>query len=156
MQKQRFCKAIYLIALSLWLVFIFSNSLRPGDASNAQSAFVTGSLNDLLALFGSFLLTGAFVRMLAHFGEFFILGLLVYLSIPIFKRNSKLYLSISSVIGVGVAILDETIQYFVPGRSMSLADIFLDAIGSLFGFWGTLLLFLFWKKKRKSKVTDHS
>ena len=143
-------KILYFTALLFWIAFIFSNSLRPGDASNEQSNFVTSSLNDLLALFsGSLSLTGGFVRMLAHVGEFFVLGALLSISEPILERHSQLYLWCISLAGIAIAVVDETIQYFVPGRSMSLLDIWLDAIGAVLGVW--FLFFLRHIRKQRQK-----
>ena len=142
-------KILYSTALLLWITFIFSNSLRPGDASNEQSNLVTSSLNDLLALFsGSLTLTGGLVRMLAHVGEFFVLGALLSIGAPVLEKTSRLCLWCFSIVGLFIAVLDETIQYFVPGRSMSLVDMGLDAFGAILGFWGIyLLLFLYNRKK---------
>ena len=150
MEKRAKNRFLYFLILSLWILFIFSNSLRPGDASNAQSTEVTGSLNDLLALFGgSFSLSSALVRALAHVGEFFVLGALLSVSAPVFQRYSASYLLCTSLIGIGAALLDESIQYFVPGRSMSPADIVLDTVGSALGFWLLTTILLFWKRKQK-------
>ena len=145
-------RGCYLLIVFLWVLFIYSNSLRPGDASNEQSALVTDSLNDLLALFrGSCSLSGTLVRMLAHVGEFFVLGALLFLSAPIFGKKSFFYLTCTSLIGILVGFSDETIQYFVPGRSMSVSDMILDAIGALLGYWGLLLLFRIIKGKKKKQ-----
>ena len=141
------------VLLCLWLIFIFGNSLRTGDASNEQSIQTLHSLEDFFALFQiSVLLEHGLLRQMAHFAEFFLLGALTVWGVLLFRKEQRIYLLFGVLFCIGASVIDETIQYFVPGRAMSFVDMTLDTLGGICGFFGTLLfwkLFLHIQQKRK-------
>ena len=110
------------------LAFIWGNSLLPGEDSGRLS----GAVWEFLCRIFSFLATERgeyFVRKLAHFSEFAALGFcLCWLAgmlakpwfFPLFT-------------GCAVAITDECIQYFTPGRVCALTDMLIDSTGVLAG-----------------------
>ena len=111
------------------LVFIWGNSLMPGEVSQAISDWVQS------VLFGTQLRDGVsapgntLLRKAAHFTEFAALGMtLAWLFGMLQKRKS-----IPFFWGVAAACIDETIQAFVPERAPGFLDVLLDCSGVLTG-----------------------
>lgn len=125
-KRMRLCVTL----LVCCLVFIWGNSLLPGNISGAISDFVK---NILAALFeqgekepenGGFLL-----RKMAHFTEFTALGLCLCWLFGMLKKGMLLPLFCGGL----AACVDETIQIFVPGRVSGLRDVCIDSCGVLLG-----------------------
>lgn len=81
------------------------------------------------------------IDKLYHFSAFFILAVFSRVFIEVNCINYKYFnkILISIVIPSIYAILDETIQYFTPGRDADLFDILAD-------FIGIAVSMLFWNK----------
>ncbi len=79
-----------------------------------------------------------------HFGIFFLLSF--FLSIYSAKKWNKNYVFFSVVICFIYGVLDEVHQIFVPGRTFSLFDIFIDAAGI---FLGSIIVFMLLLMKEK-------
>ena len=127
--------ALCLILLSGCLCFIWGNSLLNAAASSTVSDFV-GKIMGVLP--DSPMAGGLPLRKIAHFLEFAALGwLLIWLTVMLGQRRLHA-LETTLLCGLAAACVDETIQMFSPGRSSSLADVWLDAAGVLAG--GLLLL----------------
>lgn len=77
------------------------------------------------------------VRKIAHFVEYMILGGLSAASWILYqaeeKENRKTFFLIAWGFCVLFAMIDELHQAFVPGRTSSIRDVFLDSVGALFG-----------------------
>jgi len=101
--------------------------MDPADISSEKSGAVLLILNKLL-FGGKAVLTEHIVRKLAHFAEYTIAGILGML---FFRNLGFPVLSLFS--GLLVALTDETIQLFVPGRSGQITDVWLDFSGILAG-----------------------
>lgn len=131
------------------LVFIWGNSLMPGEVSGAISNWVKELLANLLPMGpeeedGG----GHLIRKLAHFTEFAALGAtLGWIFGMLNKGKIRPF-----VYGVLAASMDETIQRFVPDRGPSGKDVLLDSCGVLTGI---VLLYAghtyFKKIRRKTK-----
>jgi len=74
---------------------------------------------------------------LVHMLEYTVFGILLMLAFrsnqigkPMRRANLQ-----SSILGVLYGLSDEIHQYFVPGRTSSLADLGADALGILLGVW---------------------
>lgn len=146
-RRQLFGMAIVL----LLLLFIWGNSLQPAEASSAVS---TGLLAQLKPLWRELTGTGFpishhLLRKLGHFSEFLILGIAVTLTgtigLPTREHRETIILQkhIIPVIlyaGLLAAVVDETIQYFSPGRSPEVRDILIDYSGFCCGLLLVLLL----------------
>ena len=129
------------------LLFIWGNSLLPGNISGAISDFV----NKVLSFFfeqgekepenGGFLL-----RKMAHFTEFGLLGMCLGWLFGMLRKKKTWPIAL----GVAAACVDETIQRFVPGRVSSLKDVAIDSCGMLTGM---LLLYCghIYCKRRRTK-----
>lgn len=135
--QHRFCA----ILIALNLAFIWGNSAMPGDNSGALS----GWLLELLSFLPDSDLAHTILRKLAHFSEFGLLGILVCWLWNLHRDNLPVSLP---GFGLAVACIDETIQYFVPGRASSLIDVWIDTAGFTTGL--ILLSFGYYiVKKRK-------
>lgn len=136
MKKQWLCGALIVLNLAL----IWGNSALPGEESGAVSDWV-------MALF-RFLpdteLAYTILRKAAHFSEFACLGLLTGWMSALLKNKTSL-----SLLGLGLAVacIDETIQYFVPGRASSLIDVWIDASGFTTGMIVLTLGYIIIKKR---------
>lgn len=147
--KQRVINTIFLILTITMMVVIFLFSSQNGEKSGETSTKV---VKFILAVFGkSYDLLNdeekegwSFViRKLAHFSEFFLLGTFSFsylntkINCPGMKR-SALY---SSLFGLIYSISDETHQFFLDGRVMSIVDVLIDTTGVISGVLITRLIF---------------
>ena len=116
------------LPLVVWLVFISFASTDSFSASNTSR--IIGPL--VLWLFPH---TSAetlatiqfFTRKLAHFTEYAILG---FLAARAFRTSPRWFL-ISALLIVVYALLDEYHQSFVPSRTASIFDSFIDMAGGI-------------------------
>jgi len=131
-------KRLWLCAglIALNLLFIWGNSLLPGEVSGEISDAVKEFLAAVLPVDGMASSGGSgLIRKLAHLTEFACLGaLLAWLSGMLQKKRG-----IALLLGVAAACADETIQRFVPGRGPSVWDVLIDSGGVILGI---LLLLL--------------
>jgi VanZ family protein len=68
-----------------------------------------------------------------HFSVFFALCFFLCLSIVQQDKQKKYLVYIAIILSMLYALIDESHQLFVPGRSGSVTDILIDSIGSLSG-----------------------
>lgn len=115
--------------LALNLIFIWGNSLLPGEISGALSDWVKGILEMLFPGVGSGGSGGFLIRKLAHFTEFAALGLCLGWLFAMMNRKPVP----AFLLGVAAACVDETIQLFVPHRGPGIRDVCIDAGGVLTG-----------------------
>ncbi len=123
---------------------IFSNSLRSGDASNAQSGWLMAWLKPLIDPNG--LISEEkfhyFIRKAAHFTEFAALGLcLGGVAEAIrrrFWRSSLVFFPLFAVLAV--AVTDEFIQSFTGARSSEVKDALLDFSGGVAGLAAAMIV----------------
>jgi VanZ family protein len=92
------------------------------------------------------------VRKIAHFTEYGILG---FLAVRAFRTSPGAYLSrhwfvISFLLVVVYALLDEYHQSFVPSRTSSIYDSFIDMTG---GLTVILLLRLWYRERQPSSIS---
>ena len=130
------------------LVFIWGNSLLPGELSGAFSDWVKGILARLFSGPDQPATGGGLLRKIAHFTEFTTLGMcLAWLHGMLQKGRLRPFLW-----GVLAASVDETIQRFVPDRGPSLKDVCIDSAGVLTGI---ILLWCGYNylKKRSAKLS---
>ena len=130
------------------LIFIWGNSLLPGEVSGAFSEWVKSILAWLLPVGPDDGSGGGLLRKIAHFSEFTALGIwLAWLHGMLQKGRIQPFLW-----GVLAAAIDETIQRFVPDRGPSIRDVCIDSAGVLTGI---ILLWLGYNylKKRSAKLS---
>ena len=130
------------------LVFIWGNSLLPGEISGAFSEWVKSVLAQILPVGPDNGSGGGLLRKIAHFTEFTALGMcLAWLHGMLQKGRLRPWLW-----GTAAAAVDETIQRFVPDRGPSVKDVCIDSAGVLTG------IILLWSgyhylKKRSMKLS---
>ena len=149
------------------LAFIFSNSLKTGGESSAQSSVVVAMVQDMAAVLapwsGIAEATGeeyerlhATVRTLAHFSEFALFGALLCWCTLSYTRK-KPYQLLPFVGICVVPLVDESIQLFTAGRGAEWTDVLVDIAGGICGMAFALACFalgayIYYKKKRKNNV----
>ena len=130
------------------LIFIWGNSLLPGEISGAFSDWVKEILAKIFVGDSSESSGGGLLRKVAHFTEFTALGMcLAWLHGMLGKGKLRPFLW-----GVAAASVDETIQRFVPDRGPSVKDVCIDSAGVLTGI---ILLWMGYDyfKKRSAKLS---
>lgn len=123
----------------LTICFIWGNSLMPASVSGAISGKAAELLSHIISLpvspEGN--ASDGVLRKLAHGTEFCILGIeLAALLHQAWKQHWERLI----LCGVGTALLDETIQLFVAGRSGMIKDVWIDLGGYAVGAAICLLL----------------
>ena len=131
------CFLIYSVA------FIFSNSLEIAQTSSAHSEQIREFVNKILGKIGFSPLSSHAIRKLAHFTEFMMMGFWFMLCLRVYTRHFIKHVSWPLFVGLLTAVMDETIQIFVPGRSSSTKDVLLDFSGFLAGLFVALLILMF-------------
>lgn len=125
-KRMRLCTAL----LGCCLIFIWGNSLLPGELSGAISDFVKGILSILFEQGEKDPESSGFLlRKLAHFTEFTALGLCLRWRFGMLGKG----LLPPFLCGATAACVDETIQIFVPDRGPSLRDVCIDSCGVALG-----------------------
>ena len=134
----------------LWIGVILINSLLPGDLSSLESGYVVDVMFSIFDFFGytpDIMTLHQVIRMTAHFVEFMILGILLAID---FRQLHYPWYKLLIVILV-IALLDETIQIYTPGRAFELMDIVIDLLGGTLGY----LLIRYILRKDNRKKTKH-
>ncbi len=146
----------------LWTGIIFSFSAGSAEQSGlASSEFTHGFLNFLTQIgliracdYSDSKVSSIelFLRKFAHFAEFFILGLLLaFFLYTLIKskffsfRSKKTLWVLAAAYILLIALIDEGIQFFVPGRGPAFTDILIDLAGGL----AALLLAAYFLSRKK-------
>ena len=125
--------------------FIFHNSLEIAQTSTNRSHDVLILLNGLLRKVGLGPLSMHFVRKLAHFAEFLFMGFWFMLCLRVYTHHFIKHVSWPLFFGLLTAVVDETIQRYVPGRSSSTIDVLIDFSGVLAGLFVALIILMFFQ-----------
>ena len=115
------------------LIFIWGNSLLPGEISGAFSDWVKDLLAPLFGWDEGGGGGGGLLRKFAHFTEFATLGVCLrwLLGMLDTKRIRQLLVPLAGAFLV--ACVDETIQMFVPDRGPGIKDVAIDTAGAVLG-----------------------
>ncbi len=124
------------LRLSRWLTalllcFIWGNSLLPAELSREFSMWVKSLLDPLFSgnAEGAGEQGHGLLRKIAHFTEFAALGATLAWQ---FGMGGKRKIT-ALACGFGAACVDETIQFFVPGRGPGIKDVAIDTCGAAAG-----------------------
>ena len=139
-KRLRICVALLICNL----IFIWGNSMLPGEISGAISDWVKNVIAMLFSGDGNISSGGGLIRKIAHFTEFAALGGLFAWLFGMLKK--KRYWPL--ICGVTAACVDETIQRFVPDRGPSIRDVGIDSCGVLLGMTLLYLGHIYCKKKQ--------
>lgn len=148
----RFRVIVFILTAGM-IAFAFIHSSMPADLSSEESEGVMVILQNILDFFGfSTELTDHIVRKAAHFAEYTAIGMLLVSCAYSFSRT-KPYRYYSQILfaGLATAVIDETIQLNVAGRSGQITDVLLDFSGVITGSVFMLLFYMIYRKIRKIK-----
>ena len=135
-------RVIFTIALIACIAFIFRNSLESGALSSARSQAVMQKINEILSVVNLGPLSEHTVRKLAHFAEFTLEGFWLMLCLRVYTARFVRHISWPLLGGMTTALLDETIQRFIPNRTSQVTDVWIDMAGVVFGALIALILLL--------------
>lgn len=132
------------------VIFIFSNSLKDGAASNAASGRFSDILGGIVrVVFGKNADVNYLVRKGAHLTEFALLGALTFALVRAITEYTGVKLFFCGLFGtLSVAVIDEYIQSFT-GRTSLVSDVLIDFSGALLGMLAAFLLYIVIRKCRK-------
>lgn len=150
--SMRFRVIVFILTIGM-IAFAFIHSSMPADLSSEESESVMGVLQYILNFLGfSAELTDHIVRKAAHFAEYTAIGILLVSCAYSFSRT-KPYRYYSQILfaGLATAVIDETIQLNVEGRSGQITDVLLDFSGVITGAVFMLLIYMIYRKIRKIK-----
>ena len=153
MSKRKKIAILLLLLAGVNVAFIWGNSLLPREVSSALSKMV-GTILDWFMPGSATTSQGegqGILRKIAHFTEFCSLGFLLCTITFLLQSQKWIPCAIPCGIGVAVAVIDETIQMFVPGRGPQLRDVGIDSLGVVLGIAFAFLLAWLWRKKCKGQ-----
>lgn len=154
-KKEILLRAIFTTLTLTLITFIWIHSLASADKSSQESANVLNFLNIILAkLQLNADLTDFIVRKLAHFLEFTAFGAVLSATYIIYTNQLAKNIPNMLFILLAVPVIDETIQYFSPGRSPQVNDVLLDFGGCVTGLVFTALVFIIIKLLNKKKKNN--
>jgi len=136
MKKKKFW--LWLLFTAVWIGVIFWHSSRPAAQSDAESLGLLYYIQKILPW-----MTNRILRKCGHFAEFALLG---FLMTGMFYRMRNFLLLKPIACGLLIALCDETLQLFVPGRSGNVRDVWIDLSGVIVG---TLIIYLFFRLRKK-------
>src|SRR5690554_701984 len=124
---------IFIVFGILIHILILTQSLLPANLSSDQSGVIVDILHPFVLNLGISIDVQTFsliIRKTAHFTEFFLLGVFWYMVYAKYFKSVKL-IGVVLIHGLLTAILDETVQLFVDGRSGEVFDVLIDFSGVL-------------------------
>ncbi len=160
--KKKTVIIILAIILAMCIAFIFSNSLKNGAETISQSGMIKDIFDNILDFLKiDIKISEQNIRTLGHFAEFFALSCVLTVSILLifpfdFKNpfTGKLFVYFLPIaVSAVVALIDEFIQLFSPGRACDILDVLVDVTGATAAnliIMGIVFI-IYAIKKRKSK-----
>jgi len=135
---------VFWIAVILWIGVIFYFTSQPAEISRKQSGellekagVIEESEVDISVPKNNreTYVTKAqnIIRKSAHVIEYLMLGILATMAVTYKQGLRVLNITVSFVLCLAIASLDEFIQKFVPGRGSLISDVGIDAIGFCVG-----------------------
>ena len=94
------------------------------------------------------------IRKLAHYSIYLVGGMIIMNFMNFFTKTDEQKILYSIIIGIIYATTDEIHQYFIPGRSMSILDVFIDTLGLCTGIIIFLILQKLINKKIKKSIAN--
>lgn len=144
-------EVLWTVLTLLYLLFIYSNSMRPAAESSGQSQGLLKMIERVFPFAVHTLgLTEHVLRKMAHFGEYLILGLLLAQTAEAYGFLRVRQLWAVPLSGFLMASVDEGIQLFVDGRSGQFSDVLLDLCGVAAGLFVWNIFRLFEKTTRST------
>src|SRR5690554_7808848 len=136
-------KVFILLGIMIHII-ILTQSLLPASLSSEQSGLIVDVIYPFILNLGIEIDVQTFsliIRKMAHFTEFFLLGVFWYIIYAKYFKSVKL-IGVVLIHGLLTAVLDETVQLFVDGRSGEIIDVLIDFGGVL----SAVLFVIFYRK----------
>ncbi len=135
------------------LMFIWGNSLVPGETSGEISDGVTTFIARVLGIESETM--GHYVRKAAHFTEYAVLGITISVLLLWIGERGKDYFMPLGLCMLAFPFIDETIQLFTPDRGAMISDMWIDIGGFALGSVIVLLINrTVHAKRNKRKLKD--
>ncbi len=153
MKKHTALKIFLWVAVLAVMVAIFCFSAQDADDSGETSgAFVRAVLglfpayNEMRSAAQDALVESVMfaVRKLAHFSVYAALGFFMHSLLRQYTKKRTLLLT--AFFSAAYAASDELHQFFVPGRSCRVTDVFIDTAGAVTGALIALVFVFIWQK----------
>ncbi len=135
-------RVIFTVALLWCIAYIFRNSLQTGAESSLRSQAAMQMVNTALGRLHLGPLAEHTIRKLAHFLEFMLEGFLLMLCLRVYTAHFVRHMSWPLLAGMTTALVDETIQLFIPNRTSMVTDVWLDMLGVVAGLFLALIILL--------------
>ena len=154
-------RIIFTAAVICTIAFIFYNSAQVAEVSSEYSQYFTDLINKLLSHTPVDIVLSEYqVRKLAHMAEFAALGFFLTFCLRVYTKRLIAFCAWPLLFGLFIAVCDEFLQKFVPGRSSSIKDIFIDFAGVCGGtaaaivlvFIVSFIFWIFWGRKRRQRL----
>lgn len=142
-------KCILLVMCFLCFGFILFNSSQVSTVSNERSKEIVNELIKVIPNTNKGEIKSSkytkkelnlMVRKIAHSFEYFLFGLVLCFTLRAFKANDSNILIYTLFIVLFFAVIDETFQLSIKGRSSSVIDVLIDFSG---GILANLMFFIF-------------
>ena len=143
MNRKRFWQIAAAVAIALWTLWIWSQSLQSAEDSSADSGRIVRWIAGLLGWDTPPEWLTYAVRKTAHLAEFGVLGLLWGGGWRAYGRRG-LWLW-----GLPTAVMDECLQFLSPGRAPMVLDVGIDTAGYL---CGVAMVWLVWQLSVKRRT----
>ena len=137
--KNKILKFITGALVILWMIIVFLFSSETSDKTNNTSGNFTEKIVNIISnvinkseIEKEELVQKIepYIRKITHYSLYTIGGSFIIISVIQYKKiNEKNRIIISLGIGILYAISDEIHQYFVPGRSCTIKDVYIDSLG---------------------------
>lgn len=140
--KINILRGILVILLMIMFSTIFNFSAQDGEESGSLSREITENVTKNVKSIQRMEKSKKektldkiehFIRKLAHFSLYTVVGILTMSLMSTYKLTQMKRCGISFGIGVIYAISDEFHQMFIPDRSSSIIDVFIDSCGVFVG-----------------------
>ena len=135
-------RIVFTVALLGCIAYIFHNSLQTGAESSLRSQAAMQAVNETLGHLHLGPLSEHTIRMMAHFLDFTVEGLLLMLCLRVYTAHFVRHMSWPLLGGMCTALMDETIQLFIPNRTSMVTDVWLDMLGVVAGLLVALIILL--------------
>lgn len=137
-------KIILVILIIIWIITVFMFSGEGGKESKQTSGGIVGFIVDRIYDTSNMSQKERAdkiedlqrpIRKLAHFTIYTLGGAITFGFVDKFNVRNKEKVIDSLIFCLICAILDETHQYYVPGRSCEIKDVLIDTIGASIGIF---------------------
>lgn len=146
---QALWRAVVTTAFVCCVLFIWHNSMESAEVSSGRSGRVLEIVNDILEPVGREVFTEHFVRKLAHFMEYGAEGILTVLLFWAYRFGRRRGILLMLLVGLATAVIDESIQFFSPGRAPGILDVCIDMEGFICGMLFVLMLGILHDKAKR-------